>query len=53
MVDPKGAMSVPDSAYVTADNVINVEIEDVSEKDQEEIERELQHKLEEEMAEQR
>jgi hypothetical protein len=51
MVDPKGAKSAPDSANVTADIVINVEMEDLSVKDWEEIERELQCKLEEDMAE--
>jgi hypothetical protein len=33
MVDPKGAKSAPDSANVTADIVINVEMEDLSVKD--------------------
>jgi hypothetical protein len=53
MVDPKGAKSAPDNANVTADNVINVAMEDLSTKDREETERELQHELEEEMAKRR
>jgi hypothetical protein len=53
MADPKGMESVPDGAAISAENVISVEMEDLSEKDQDELERELQRELEEFMAERR
>jgi hypothetical protein len=53
MADPKGAMTAPDSATVNSENVIAVEMEDLMEKDQDELEWELQHDLEEVMAERR
>jgi hypothetical protein len=37
MGDPKGAKGAPDGAKVMADNVIGVEMEDLSVKDQEEV----------------
>jgi hypothetical protein len=46
MVEPKGAK-------VTADNVVGVEMEDLSENDREEIEKELQREMEEVMVERR
>jgi hypothetical protein len=52
-VDPKGAKAATDGTKLTTENVIGVAMEDLSEKDQEEIEHELQCELEEEMAEQR
>jgi hypothetical protein len=51
IVDPKGSKGVTDGAKVTTENVIEVSMEDLSEKDREEVERELQRELEEEMAE--
>jgi hypothetical protein len=53
MVNPKGAKSTPDGAKVATDNVIRVEMKDLSEKDREEIEKELQREMEEVMAERR
>jgi hypothetical protein len=53
MADPKGMESVPDGVAISAENVISVEMEDLSEKDQDELERELQRELEEFMAERR
>jgi hypothetical protein len=53
MADPKGSMTAPDSATVNSENVIAVEMEDLMEKDQDELEWELQHDLEEVMAERR
>jgi hypothetical protein len=41
MVDPKGTKVVPDGMKVSAENVTEVAMEDLSEKDREEIEREL------------
>jgi hypothetical protein len=46
MVEPKGAK-------VTVDNVVGVEMEDLSENDREEIEKELQREMEEVMVERR
>jgi hypothetical protein len=42
MVDPKGTKSAPDRAKVTTDNVIWVEMQDLSEKDHNDLELELQ-----------
>jgi hypothetical protein len=53
MVNPKGTKAATDSTNVTTDNVIGVSMEDLWKKDQEEVKHELQHGLEEEMAEQR
>jgi hypothetical protein len=51
MVDPKGTKPASDGAKITAENVIGVAMEDPSEKEREEVEHELQCKLEEEMME--
>jgi hypothetical protein len=53
MADPKGTKLAPDGATISAGNVISVEMEDLSEKDRDEMERELQRELEEFMAERR
>jgi hypothetical protein len=41
MADPKGTKLALDGATISAGNVISVEMEDLSEKDRDEIEREL------------
>jgi L-ascorbate metabolism protein UlaG (beta-lactamase superfamily) len=41
VVDPKGAKAAMDSAGVNTDNIIGVEMGDLSEKDREEVECEL------------
>jgi hypothetical protein len=51
VVDPKGSKVATDGTRVTTENVIGVAMEDLSEKDWEEVECELQHELKEEMAE--
>jgi hypothetical protein len=51
VVDPNGMKVVSESAGVRADNIIGVEMGDLSEKDREEIERELQWEHEEVMVE--
>jgi hypothetical protein len=53
VVDPKGMRAAPNGAAVNTDNVIGVEMGDLSEKDRDEIERELQRELEEVMMERR
>jgi hypothetical protein len=53
MADLKGAMSAPDGAAIQAGNVISIEMNDLSDKDWDELERELQHELEEVMAQRR
>jgi hypothetical protein len=53
MADPKGTKAVPDGMKVSAENVTEVAMEDLSEKDREEIEGELQRELEEVMVERR
>jgi hypothetical protein len=53
VVDPKGMKVAPDGAMVNTENIIGVEMGDLSEKDRDEIERELQRKLEEVMVERR
>jgi uncharacterized alkaline shock family protein YloU len=53
MADPKGTKSTLDSAAINVGNVISVEMEDLSEKDQDELEQELQCELKEVMAERR
>jgi hypothetical protein len=53
MADPKGAKSAPDGAAIQVANVISVEMDDLADKDWDEFERELQHELEEVMAERR
>jgi hypothetical protein len=45
MGDPKGAKAASDGAKVTANNVISVVLEDLSEKDREEVERELEEEM--------
>jgi hypothetical protein len=49
----RGVTSAPDGAKVSTENVIGIEIEDLSEKDREEIEKESQRELEEVMVEKR
>jgi hypothetical protein len=51
MGDLEGAKGASNGARVTADNVIEVVMEDLSERDREEVERELQRELKEEMVE--
>jgi hypothetical protein len=51
VVDPKGAKTVPDGGGISIENIIGVQIGDLSEKDQDEIERELKWELEEVMVE--
>jgi pyruvoyl-dependent arginine decarboxylase (PvlArgDC) len=53
MGNPKGARAASNGAKVTNDNVIGVVMEDLSEKDWEEVKHELQRELKEEMAERR
>jgi hypothetical protein len=53
VVDPKGMKVAPDGAMVNTENIIGVEMGDLSEKDRDEIERELKRKLEEVMVERR
>jgi hypothetical protein len=43
--DPKGTKAAPDDAGVNTENVISVEMEDLSEKDRDDLERELQREL--------
>jgi hypothetical protein len=38
MADPKGTKLAPDGATISAGNVISVEMEDLSEKDRDEME---------------
>jgi hypothetical protein len=45
LVDPKGTKAVPDGARVTTENVIEVAMEDLLEKDQEEVESELEEEM--------
>jgi hypothetical protein len=51
VVDPKGPKLAKDGTRVNADNIIGVEMGDLSEKDRDEIERELQWELAEVMVE--
>jgi hypothetical protein len=51
MVDPKGAKTVPNSTRIDPTNIIGVEMGDMSEKDRNDLELELQRELEEVMAE--
>jgi hypothetical protein len=49
VVDPKGAKSGPDGAAVNTENIINVSMEDLSDKDWNKLEHELQQEIEQEM----
>jgi hypothetical protein len=51
MVDLKGAKTVPNSTRIDPTNIIGVEMGDMSEKDRNDLELELQRELEEVMAE--
>jgi hypothetical protein len=51
MVHPKGAKTVPNSTRIDPTNIIGVEMGDMSEKDRNDLELELQRELEEVMAE--
>jgi hypothetical protein len=51
MVDPKGTKSAPDGGKVSTENVIGVTMDDLSKKDREKVECELQREIEEEMVE--
>jgi hypothetical protein len=53
MVDLKGTKTVPDCTGVDPANVIGVEMVDLSEKDRNDLELDLQRELEEVMAEKR
>jgi hypothetical protein len=53
VVDSKGTKSAPDAMAVSADNVIGVEMGDLSEKDRNDLKLELQREMEEVMADRR
>jgi hypothetical protein len=51
VVDAKGVKLVPDGTKISTENVIGINMDDLSKKDLEEVERELQRELKEEMVE--
>jgi hypothetical protein len=53
MADARGTKSVPSDTAVNIENVISVAMEDLFDKDRDELEREWQRELEEVMAERR
>jgi hypothetical protein len=53
MADARGTKSVPSDTGVNIENVISVAMEDLFDKDRDELEREWQRELEEVMAERR